>query len=95
MPQQYLRALVNSVLRDFLHRFVFVHLDNIFIFSRSFEEHTQHVQLILTWLLQNKLFVKAEKCPCHQQSVSFLEFIIHPGHPIHTGYGRMANPQES
>lgn len=54
------QALVNDVLRDFLNRFVFVYLDNILIFSKS--EHVSHVRQVLQCLLENKLFVKAEKC---------------------------------
>ncbi len=37
------QALVNDVLRDMLNIFVFVYLDNIQIFSRSFQEYVQHL----------------------------------------------------
>ena len=37
------QALVNDVLRDFLHKFVIVYLDDILIFSRSLEDHKRHV----------------------------------------------------
>ena len=56
------QALVNDVLRDMLNVFVVVYLDDILIFSRSLEEHHQHVRLVLQRLLENRLFVKAEKC---------------------------------
>ncbi|KAJ0068821.1 hypothetical protein NL108_011442 [Boleophthalmus pectinirostris] len=73
------QALVNDVLRDFLNRFVFVYLDDILIFSRDPSEHRQHVRLVLQRLLENKLFVKGEKCEFHASSVSFLGFIIESG----------------
>lgn len=38
--------------------------------------HVQHVRRILQRLLENKLFVKAEKCVFHAQSVSFLGSVI-------------------
>lgn len=36
------QVLVNDVLRDMLNRVVSVSLDDILIFSKSQEEHTQH-----------------------------------------------------
>ena len=73
------QALINDVLRDFLHCFVFVYLDDILIFSRDPVQHTEHVHLVLQWLLENRLFVKAEKCEFHVPSVQFLGFIIESG----------------
>jgi len=37
------QALMNDVLRDMLDVFVVLYLDNILVFSRSTEEHVQHV----------------------------------------------------
>ncbi|KAI3375498.1 hypothetical protein L3Q82_003814 [Scortum barcoo] len=73
----------DDFLRDMLNRFIFVYLDDILIFSRSLPEHTQHVRQVLQRLLENQLFVKAEKCEFHVSKVSFLGFIIAPGqlHP--------------
>ena len=73
------QAMVNDVLRDFLNSFVFVYLDDILIFSKSEPEHVQHVQSVLQRLLENQLFVKAEKCEFHASEVTFLGFIIRPG----------------
>uniref|UniRef100_A0A9J7Y2N5 Gypsy retrotransposon integrase-like protein 1 n=1 Tax=Cyprinus carpio carpio TaxID=630221 RepID=A0A9J7Y2N5_CYPCA len=73
------QALVNDVLRDMIDRFVFVYLDDILIFSSSFQDHVQHVRQVLQRLLENQLFVKAEKCEFHVQSVSFLGHIISVG----------------
>ncbi|XP_055081043.1 uncharacterized protein LOC129456635 [Periophthalmus magnuspinnatus] len=73
------QALINDVLRDYLNRFVFVYLDDILIFSRSPQEHHQHIRQVLQRLLENKLFVKAEKCEFHAEEVSFLGFIVGRG----------------
>lgn len=69
------QCLINDVLRDMLNRFVFVNLD-ILIFSHSPQEH---VRLVLQRLLENRLFVKAEKCEFHLSSVSFLGFVVERG----------------
>lgn len=51
---------------DFLNCFVFVYLDNIlilyFFFSKDITEHVSHVRQVLQQLLENRLYVKAEKC---------------------------------
>ncbi|KAF7647278.1 hypothetical protein LDENG_00174850, partial [Lucifuga dentata] len=54
-------------------------LDDILIFFKSVPEHRNHVRLVLQRLLENQLFVKAEKCEFHCTTVSFLGFVIAPG----------------
>ncbi len=70
------QALVNDVLRDMLDQFIYVYLDDILIFSHSLQEHVQHVRRVLQRLLENGLYVKAEKCAFHAQSVPFLGYIV-------------------
>ncbi len=65
------QALVNDVLRDMLNQFIYVYLDDILIFSHSLQEHA-----VLQRLLENGLYVKAEKCVFHAQSVPFLGYIV-------------------
>ena len=73
------QALINDVLRDMLDDFVVVYLDDILIFSRTLKEHVQHVRRVLERLLHNRLFVKAEKCRFHSDSVDYLGFIVEKG----------------
>ncbi len=70
------QALVNDVLREMLDQFIYVYLDDILIFSHSLQEHVQHVRRVLQRLLENGLYVKAEKCAFHAQSVPFLGYIV-------------------
>ncbi|XP_061751071.1 synapse differentiation-inducing gene protein 1-like isoform X2 [Nerophis ophidion] len=58
-------TLVNDILRDMLDQFVVVYLDDILIFARNLQEHQHHLCLVLQRLLENRLFVKAEKCHFH------------------------------
>lgn len=57
---------------DMLNKFLFICLDYILIYSETEVEHVQHIRLILRHLLENKLFVKAEKCGFLISSVFFL-----------------------
>ena len=73
------QALVNDMLQDFLNNFVVVYLDDILVFSRTPKEHTRYVRQVLHRLLENRLFVKAEKCLFHTTSVEFLGHILEKG----------------
>ncbi len=53
---------MHEVLREYLHRFVLVYIDDILIYSRSLTEHRHHVAEVLQRLRQLHLFLKAEKC---------------------------------
>lgn len=68
------QVFINDVLRDFLN--LFVYLEEILIFSKSMGEHQVHVHQVLHWLLENRLYVKAEKCEFHVTTVSFLGFVF-------------------
>ena len=70
------QTLVKDVLRDMINKFVFVYLDDILIFSRNPKEHRAHVHKVLQRLLENRLFVKAEKCEFSCSSTTFLGYII-------------------
>ncbi len=55
---------------------IYVYLDDILIFSHSLQEHAQHIRQVLQRLLENGLYVKAEKCVFHAQSVLFLGYTV-------------------
>lgn len=67
---------IHEVLRDFLHKSVFVYIDDILIYSRSLAEHQRHVAEVLQRLRDYQLYLKAEKCSFHQPSVQFLGYTI-------------------
>lgn len=50
-------------------------------FSWTLGEHQHHVRLILQRLMENHLFVKAEKCEFHVDSISFLGLSVEKGQP--------------
>ncbi|KAI2645539.1 Transposon Tf2-9 polyprotein [Labeo rohita] len=67
---------IHEVLREFLHKFVVVYIDDILIYSRSTREHHHHVAEVLQKLRNRHLYLKAEKCSFHLPSVQFLGYII-------------------
>ena len=73
------QTLVNDVLGDMINKFVFVYLDDILIFSQDARSHQGHVRKVLQRLLENRLFVKAEKCEFSCASTTFLGYIVTAG----------------
>uniref|UniRef100_A0A670ZB52 Gypsy retrotransposon integrase-like protein 1 n=1 Tax=Pseudonaja textilis TaxID=8673 RepID=A0A670ZB52_PSETE len=70
--------LMNDIFRDMLDRFVVVYLDDILIYSRSWDHHLHQVRQVLQRLREHKLYAKLEKCFFFQSSIEFLGHIISP-----------------
>ncbi|KAL0151257.1 hypothetical protein M9458_053448 [Cirrhinus mrigala] len=70
------QQFINNVLRDMLGRWCYAYLDDILIYSKTLEEHTQHVRAVLWRLLAHQLYCKLEKCAFHQHTTTFLGFVI-------------------
>jgi hypothetical protein len=68
--------LMQDVLKDFLHDFVLVYLDDILIYSKNEIEHAQHLEMVLQKLQENQLYAKLSKCCFFQQSVEYLGFVV-------------------
>jgi len=68
--------LMNRVCRPFLDKFVIVFIDDILIHSRSKEEHSQHLRLVLETLRKEKLYDKFSKCKFWIRKVDFLGHVV-------------------
>src|SRR6266542_5212533 len=68
--------LMNQVLRKYLGKFVLVYLDDIIIYSKTFEEYKEHVKLVFEALQAASLMMKPKKCKFVQKELRFLGYII-------------------
>jgi hypothetical protein len=75
----YFMYLMNKVFMEYLDKFVVVFIDDILVFSRSEEEHEEHLRLVLQKLLEHQLYAKFSKCDFWLKEVSFLGHIITDG----------------
>ena len=65
--------LMNDVLFDYLDYFVVFYMNDIVIYSRTLEEHVNHLSLFLSQLRKYTLYnVNMEKCEFSQQVIKFL-----------------------
>ncbi|GJR43780.1 putative nucleotidyltransferase, ribonuclease H [Tanacetum coccineum] len=68
--------LMNRVFHEFLDKFVIVFIDDILVFSKSKEEHEEHLRTVLQILRQEKLYAKFSKCEFWLSKVAFLGHIV-------------------
>jgi len=70
------QAAMNNMLRPHLNKFVVVYIDDILIFSKTIEEHQEHVKQALDLLRVNKFHIELKKCEFEQKGVKFLGHLV-------------------
>jgi hypothetical protein len=70
--------LMNSIFMLELDSFVVVFIDDILIYSRSMEEHEEHLQIVLQQLREHQLYSKFSKCEFLIKEVPFLGHVVSP-----------------
>ena len=55
-------CLMNNALHKYLDKFVVVFIDDILIYSKTKEEHEEHLKIILQVLREHQLYAKFSKC---------------------------------
>ena len=64
--------LMNRVFRPYLDTFIIVFIDDILVYSRSKEEHAEHLRIVLQTLRDKQLYAKFRKCEFWLEKVVFL-----------------------
>lgn len=72
------QSIMNHVLAPLLRKCVVVFIDDILIYSKTYEEHIQHVQLVFQLLQEHQFKIRLSKCSFAQQQLSYLGHILSP-----------------
>ena len=65
-------CLMNSILSNYLDKFVVVFIDDILIYSKNEHEHEEHLKIILQVLREQQLYAKFSKCDFFKDMIQYL-----------------------
>jgi hypothetical protein len=72
----YVMYLMNSVFMSELDKFVVVFIDDILVYSKNEDEHTEHLHIVLQRLRDHRLYAKLSKCDFWLKEINFLGHTI-------------------
>lgn len=67
---------MNEVFKAYLSKFVLVFFDDIFVYSRNWDNHLEHLRIVFDLLQINQLHIKLEKCEFGKKEIHYLGHII-------------------
>jgi len=70
---------MNRIFHPYLDQFVVVFIYDILVYSKSEEEHAEHLRILLQVLKEKRLFAKLSKCEFWLREASFLGHVISKG----------------
>ena len=70
------QRMMNNILKDQIGKTLLVYLDDVTIFTKTFDEHLQALKWVLDRLREEGLFLKPKKCTFATHQMSFLGFIV-------------------
>ncbi|GBG61002.1 hypothetical protein CBR_g18598 [Chara braunii] len=72
------QAAMTTEFRHMLDRFVLIYLDDILVYSRSLDEHVEHLRTVLERLRQAKYKANRDKCEFAWQELEYLGHYVTP-----------------
>jgi len=68
--------MMNELFMDYLYDWMIVYIDDILIYSRTFEEHMEHLKIVFEILAKSNLMMKLKKCKFLERNIEFLGHIV-------------------
>jgi hypothetical protein len=72
----YFMYLMNSVFMPELDKFVVIFIDDILVYSKNEDEHTEHLHIVLQRMRDHRLYAKLSKCEFWLREIKFLGHTI-------------------
>eukprot|EP00253_Pinus_taeda_P006325 PITA_06325 len=69
-------CLMNSIFHQYLDRFVLIFIDDILVYSRTMEEHQEHLRKVLQTLWEHQLYANFSKCDFFKEEIQYLGHVI-------------------
>ena len=63
-------------MHKYLDKFVVMFIDDILIYSKSKEEHKEHLKIVLQELQDHQLFAKFRKCDLFKDKIQYLGHVV-------------------
>jgi hypothetical protein len=69
-------CLMNNIFIQYLDKFMVVFIDDILVYSKTEEEHDEHLRIVLQTLRKHKLYAKFDKFNFYQNEIQYLGHVI-------------------
>ena len=70
------QQLMTATFQEFLRMFVHIYLNNIFIYSQSIREHTEHIMKVLQQLKKSQFYLSKSKLDLFSDKTDCLGHVI-------------------
>lgn len=70
------QRLMHDIFWEFLDKFVVIYLDDIIVYSKTEDEHLQHLQQVFEVIQRHELYIQPEKCAFFTERIDFLGHFI-------------------
>ncbi|GET66741.1 retroviral-like aspartic protease 1 [Rhizophagus irregularis DAOM 181602=DAOM 197198] len=67
---------MNKIFKEYLDKFMNVYIDDIIIYSKNWNEHLQHIKIVLEELRKADMMLKLKKCEWAKKNVEYLGHIV-------------------
>ena len=71
-----LMCLMKNILNKYIAKFVLFFIDDIFIDSKTKQEHEEHLRIILQVFREHQLYAKFSKCDFFKDKIQYLGHVI-------------------
>ena len=74
-PPTFQRAM-NKIFKEYIDEFMNIYIGDVVIYSKTFEEHLQHIEKVLKKLREVRMMIKMKKCTWAKRNVEYLGHIV-------------------